>query len=84
MTQMFFAHSTPDPSTREWHKLGEHLKAVGDLAAQFGSSFGVAKATKLAGVLHDLGKYTPAFQARLRGSNERVDHATAGAAEVST
>ena len=79
---MFYAHSTEDPSCRDWHKLDEHLNSVGDLAAQFGSSFGVAKAARLAGVLHDLGKYTPAFQARLRDSTERVDHSTVGAAEV--
>jgi CRISPR-associated endonuclease/helicase Cas3 len=33
----------------------------------------------LAGLLHDLGKYTPEFQARLEGSPKKVDHATAGA-----
>jgi hypothetical protein len=28
----------------------------------------------LAGLLHDLGKYTAAFQRRLTGAAERVDH----------
>ena len=79
---MFYAHSTEDPSCMNWHKLNEHLNSVADLAALFGSSFGVDKAARLAGVLHDLGKYTPAFQARLRDSTERVDHSTAGAGEV--
>ena len=36
----------------------------------------------MAGLLHDLGKYTPEFQARLRGDTTSVDHSTAGAAEI--
>ena len=32
--------------------------------------------------MHDLGKYTAEFQARLTGAPERVDHSTAGAAIV--
>ena len=79
---MYFAHSHPDATCRDWHRLDDHLNAVGNLAARFALPFGVAKAARLAGVLHDLGKYTPAFQTWLRGSNERVDHSTAGAAEV--
>lgn len=31
------------------------------------------------GRLHDIGKYSDAFQRRIRGSSERVDHSTAGA-----
>jgi len=49
-----------------------------------GSLPGVRKmhnAARLAGLLHDLGKYTPAFQAKLRGALEKVDHSTAGAVE---
>ena len=79
---MFYAHSATDPSCNDWHKLDEHLNSVANLAAQFGSSFGAAKAARLAGILHDLGKYTPEFQARLHGSTQRVDHSIAGAAEV--
>ena len=79
---MFYAHSATDPSCNDWHKLDDHLNSVSNLAAQFGSSFGAAKAARLAGILHDLGKYTPEFQARLHGSTQRVDHSIAGAAEV--
>jgi CRISPR-associated endonuclease/helicase Cas3 len=77
---MYYAHSTDDPSRSNWHPLREHLQAVADLAGRFGERFGGKKAAALAGLLHDLGKYTPEFQARLAGATDRVDHSTAGAA----
>lgn len=36
----------------------------------------------IAGILHDIGKYSDKFQKRLEGSLIRVDHSTAGAVEV--
>lgn len=41
--------------------------------------FGAAELGALAGLLHDLGKYTLPFQERLRGNPMRVDHSTWGA-----
>lgn len=79
---MYFAHSTGDPSRSNWQPLADHLHDVSVLAEQFGAGVGAAKAASLAGLLHDLGKYSPLFQARLRGSKEAVDHSTAGAAIV--
>ena len=38
-----------------------------------------ADSGRAAWLLHDVGKYTQAFQARLTGSAKRVDHSTAGA-----
>jgi CRISPR-associated endonuclease/helicase Cas3 len=58
------------------------LLGVACLSEQFGRCLGIAKVAQLAGLLHDIGKYTPEFQARLSGSSERVDHATAGAYHV--
>lgn len=52
------------------------------LASERGAKFGAQKAAGLAGLLHDLGKYSLAFQRRLGGSGEPVDHSTAGAQEV--
>jgi CRISPR-associated endonuclease/helicase Cas3 len=49
----------------------------------FGSKFGAAKAAALAGWLHDLGKYSQAYQAYIAGKGPGgVDHSTAGAQEV--
>ncbi|MGQ3213408.1 MAG: hypothetical protein ACT6T2_20130 [Shinella sp.] len=37
---------------------------------------GLEKAACLAGLFHDLGKYTADFQKRLTGADVRVDHST--------
>lgn len=76
----FYAHSTDDPDRGNWQSLSAHLTAVARRAEAFGIPFGTGRAARLAGTLHDVGKYAPAFQARLSGSMERVDHSTAGAA----
>lgn len=79
----FYAHSTEKTNRSDWQSLPGHLEAVAELAEGFGKPIGIGRAARLAGLLHDLGKYTPAFQARLAGSKERVDHSSAGAAIVS-
>lgn len=80
---MYYAHSLPnDPTESQWHKLADHLQATSDLAAKFAAEFGAHNAARLSGLLHDLGKYSEKFQRRIKGSGEPVDHATAGAIEV--
>jgi CRISPR-associated endonuclease/helicase Cas3 len=79
---MFFAHSTDRKDRSDWQMLPDHLMAVAGLAAERGSKFGARRAAALAGILHDLGKYSAAFQRRLDGSGEAVDHSTAGAKQV--
>ena len=81
---MHYAHSTGESGRADWQLLNEHLLAVAQLAQQFGEPIGIGRAARLAGLLHDLGKYTPAFQARLDGAEERVDHSTAGAVIATT
>ena len=77
---MYFAHSTDRTDRTNWQTLAGHLQGVADGAAQRGERLGISAATRLAGLLHDLGKYTAAFQGRLNGANARVEHSTAGAA----
>lgn len=62
------------------HPLSDHLKCVATLAAQFAAVFGSANWAELAGLWHDLGKFQPAFQRRLRGDRSSVEHSGAGAA----
>ncbi len=78
---MYYAHSTDDPSCQNWQILRDHLHGVARLAGDFAIDIDAEPAAYLAGLLHDLGKYTSAFQKRLTGG-PRVDHATAGAFEI--
>jgi CRISPR-associated endonuclease/helicase Cas3 len=79
---MYFAHSTDRPDAADWQTLQDHLVSVAMLAETRGRKFGAEKATRLAGLLHDLGRYTSSFQRRLKGAGEPVDHSSAGAQEV--
>ena len=79
---MYYAHSRPNRPETEWHSLADHLCHTAELASKFGASAGVSRAATLAGLLHDLGKFTPAFQARLRDATIRAEHSTAGAWQV--
>ena len=91
----FYAHSKPGQEA-EWEPLVDHLHLVADGddrfpgAASFAAAFGAAEWGRLAGLWHDLGKYSAEFQAYLRSANgldahlesragNRVDHSTAGA-----
>jgi CRISPR-associated endonuclease/helicase Cas3 len=82
MPTQFYAHSINTSDESEWQPLIEHLNRVADYAAEFGRDAGVAELAKVAGLFHDLGKYSKEFQNRLKGANTRVDHATAGAQEL--
>lgn len=86
------AHVKKDQSGN-WveHKLDEHLLGVAELAGQFASVVGNRDWAHLAGLWHDLGKYSAEFQNYIRSASGydtdahietqkgRVDHSTAGA-----
>lgn len=58
----------------------EHLCETAELAGKFAESFGKEDWGYFCGMLHDIGKYSLAFQDKiLSGSNKMVDHSTAGA-----
>lgn len=71
----YIAHITED--LRE-QTLKEHLECVAKSASDFSCDL-VKDITFLAGLLHDLGKYSDAFQKRIRGSKIQVEHSLAGA-----
>ena len=75
----YYAHSLPEKSKGDWQLLEDHLTDVAKLAADFADCFGAKDWGRCAGLLHDAGKATVAFQRRLEGSSERVDHSSAGA-----
>lgn len=78
----YYGHSRRDKDKSEWQLLLEHLTNTAALAGKFGQDAGLADLAQIAGLLHDIGKYSTAFQARLDGATRKVDHATAGAKEV--
>lgn len=74
-----FAHSLPDQPKELWERLEEHLHAVADLARDLAERFRSGESAHLAGLWHDLGKYRPEFQERIRGKCIHAPHASAGA-----
>lgn len=59
--------------------LKNHLEGSALLCGKFADNFGAYEWGYCCGLLHDIGKYSLKFQKRIRGSEERVDHSTAGA-----
>ena len=76
----FLAHQTEDKTRAQ--TILEHLQGTAALAQDFGAAFGAEEQARLAGLLHDIGKYSEAFQKRLQGQAVTVDHSTAGAKEA--
>ena len=79
---MFFAHSKEGEDRDDWQPLREHLQNTAEMAREFGRSANVSEMAYIAGLVHDLGKYSPEFQQRLEGKRIHVDHSTAGAKEL--
>ncbi len=75
----YYAHSTANADKSDWQCLCEHLRSVAERAEQFAEVFGAGAWGWEAGRLHDAGKATKAFIARLEGKPARVDHSTFGA-----
>jgi len=89
---IYYAHTatlpddTPDKDQSHWQPLADHLRNVANLAASFAAPFGASAEARLAGLLHDLGKYRSEFQAYLRGqrsNSPETQHAIFGAAWAS-
>ena len=75
----YYAHI--DEKNRERRQtVKAHLEETANLAGQFADRFGCGDWGYCCGLLHDVGKYSKAFQERILGKNDRmVDHSTAGA-----
>jgi CRISPR-associated endonuclease/helicase Cas3 len=74
-------------SDQEIQTVAEHLLETQQLAESYGDKIGIRHITGLAGMLHDLGKYTDKFQNYIRLAVQNpdnppkrggVDHSTAG------
>lgn len=75
---IFLAHIREDG---QGQSIAEHLTETAKLAGDFAASFACRGWGYGCGILHDIGKYSNKFQARLQGG-AITDHATAGAREL--
>ena len=57
-SKAFYAHSLENKPYQEWHLLEDHLRATASLARQFADEFGSGQWAYLAGLWHDLGRYS--------------------------
>jgi len=73
----FLAHSANSHGASE--PLAIHLSHVAARAREYADAFGADSEAYLAGLLHDLGKYSNLFQRRLRNEEHGIDHWSAGA-----
>jgi CRISPR-associated endonuclease/helicase Cas3 len=77
-----FAHSVPGEPQERWEPLSDHLHRVGMQASAFAAKFGAGKAALAAGLLHDIGKVSTAFQSYMAGRGASPNHSSAGAVEA--
>lgn len=59
----------------------DHLEGTAALAERFAIQE-LKPLVRNSGLLHDIGKYQPDFQKRIRGSHIKVDHSSSGAIEA--
>jgi len=85
----FIAHFRESDKTI--HKLADHLRDVAVRCEEYGSSIGIGKISRLAGLIHDMGKFSDEFQNYIKlkmedpkidekeNVNSKVDHGKIGA-----
>jgi len=79
----FYAHTLEGEPVARWQKLEEHLQGVANRAECFARDFSADEEARVAGWLHDLGKFRDEFQSYLRKEREGgtdTHHAVYGAA----
>ncbi|MCL4408107.1 MAG: CRISPR-associated helicase Cas3' [Thermotogae bacterium] len=84
---LYLAHIVKSENGFRYQTLEEHLESTAFLARQFSEKFGAPQWGYLAGLWHDLGKYSDQFQEKLKRITENkpdmhVDHSTYGAQRV--
>lgn len=67
---MFCAHISEDKLRQQ--SIKNHLEETAELAGRFASVFGVEKWGYGCGLMHDIGKYSSQFQARLKEARLQI------------
>lgn len=82
MGQTFDAHIRAQDGAVQ--SVRDHCVNTAALCARFAAALDAQDCGAMAGMLHDIGKYSPAFQKRIRDPQnaDSVDHSTAGAQEA--
>lgn len=75
----YIAHTKENSSEKQ--SLKTHSEEVAALAAVFAPPH-LKSAAYIGGLIHDIGKYSPEWQAYIRGEGEQVPHSYAGACEL--
>ena len=75
MLNMPIAHTT---DTGRTHALKQHLIDTAQSAGAFAEAFGFRESGEIAGLWHDLGKYSKAFQDKLKAAAGEESHLEAG------
>jgi CRISPR-associated endonuclease/helicase Cas3 len=82
----FYAHTNGTADKKKWQLLKEHLENTANLAKIFADKFNAGEWGHIAGIWHDIGKYSDEFQKMLKYScdahieqKSKVDHSTYGA-----
>ena len=74
-----YAHSIEGRPEQEWETLEVHSWRVAEAARRRADRFKAGDLAKALGLLHDLGKMKPNFQAKLRGAPNDATHSSEGA-----
>lgn len=73
----YYAHkertASDDPTSGRWQKLITHLLAVASLCGAYAKVFGAETLGYIAGLLHDIGKYSDKWQRYLLGKGAKQD-----------
>lgn len=80
-TGRFIAHIDSEGNEQS---VKEHLMGTAKKAGEFAAGFGCEEMGYHCGLMHDIGKYSDAFQRRIRNPEKygKIDHSTAGAKET--
>lgn len=74
----YYSHSA-NKAGSPWELLKEHCRCVAERAGKYADVFDAKQEAIIAGLWHDLGKYSDQFVNRLKGKSCGLDHWTPGA-----